>query len=112
MRTRLLEVSETKSLFPSEETAFERINDRALLPPLLAVLEVKSGWPSTISAGAKFVVGMEFQIRTRLLFTSVTKSLFPSEEGACGKLRDRALRPPLLAVPELKSGGPNTTSAA
>jgi hypothetical protein len=39
---------------------------------------VKSGWPRTRFAGAFEEVGMEFQIRTRLLSVSATAKMVPS----------------------------------
>src|ERR1700722_2821957 len=46
--------------------------------------ELKSGCPTTTSAGAPLVVGMLFQIRTRLLSKSATTSFFPSLQSPSG----------------------------
>ena len=79
---------------------------RARSSPLL----VKSGWPTTTSASAPFVVGMLFQIMTRLLFRSETKSLsFATNNPSSGPLNPDCL---VAESFDAKSGWPTTTFAA
>ena len=49
-------------------------------------LEVKSGCPTTTSAGAPFSVGISFQMRIRLLFWSTTMSRPPATTRSLGSL--------------------------
>src|SRR5579872_3022660 len=69
---------------------------------------LKSGWPSTTSAGWPFTVGNEFQMRIRLLAVSATATIFPSEATAKG----RFIPVWETAVPDpVKSVCPSTTLA-
>src|SRR5208283_517372 len=79
--TRLLSESATNNRDPSEVTPNGRSKDSAVGGDG-AANEVKSAWPTTTSAGAPFVVGMLFQISTRLLNESATTSFVPFDHTA------------------------------
>ncbi len=60
--------------------------------------EVKSGWPSTTSAACWLAVGTVFQINTRWLIASETKSRVPSEETSDGSSLSEERRRELIRV--------------
>src|SRR5271157_4435271 len=70
----------------------------------------KSACPTTTSAGTSLVVGIRFQIRTRLWLVSATTRCTPSEATAVGSRRlfCEAVRFSVIVV---KSGCPSTTVA-
>ena len=70
-------MSATNSFVPSEDTPYGAYKVSAPMPPLLAVLDVILGWPTTTSAEALSAVGIELYMRTRLLDVSA-RNIFPS----------------------------------
>src|SRR5271170_6585156 len=83
---RLLLESSTYKLEPSDATPPGWLRLCAVGGSGLAD-EIKSGCPTTTSAGTPFVVGMEFQIRTRLFASSATTSRVPSLQIPSGSCR-------------------------
>src|SRR5271156_45142 len=106
-RKRLFWVSATYKLVPSEVTPWGESKLCAVGESVAC--EVKSGCPTTTSAGAPLVVGMVFQIKTRWLFSSATTSRVPSLQSSSGWLRPVWLASSPLLV---KAGWPTTTSAS
>src|ERR1051325_3099084 len=71
---------------------------------------VKSGWPTTTSAGWLLTLGMVFQMRTRLWSVSATTTRIPSDRAPVGRRRALLLAA-RLSVVVVKSGWPSTTVA-
>src|SRR5215471_4335068 len=71
-------------------------------------VDLKSGCPTTTSAGALLEEGMVFQINTRLLFVSATARTVPSVATAVGSCRPLCEAAGSMVV---KSGCPNTKLA-
>src|SRR5580704_10196778 len=70
---------------------------------------VKLGSPRTMSAAWAFLVGMEFQISTRLFWVSATYNFPAWIQTPCGARRLLAVTG--MGLTETKSGWPSTTSA-
>src|SRR5439155_23704693 len=77
------------------------------LPPGIELC-VKSGCPTTTSAGTPFEVGIVLQMRTRLLSVSATAITLPSDATPVGDRIPAWVRAIFVVV---KSFWPNTTSA-
>src|SRR5205809_915379 len=93
IKIRLFDWSATKSLVPSLWTPTGRFrlfaDVRFILLP-----EVILGCPRTRLAACWFVVGTEFQIKTRWLLVSATDSRVPSLYKLKGEYRLCAVSPP------------------
>ena len=97
-RTRPFNESEMTKRVPSVQADLGEDRVDALIPPLFAVPETKSGCPSTRSAAWPLAVGIEFQIKTRLLVESQITKCVPSVATARGDLRVVEVVPDPLVV--------------
>src|SRR5262245_41637549 len=109
IRTRLLCVSATNSFPFCSQTPCGPLMDFAD-GGFDGVFVVKSGWPTTTSAGWLFWLGMVFQISTRLLSVSATTRRTPSEATAVGLRRPLRVGRRVGSV-VVKSFWPRTTEA-
>ncbi len=110
MRTRSLLESTTTRRVPSLQTSVGKNSVLALgLPPAFARQCVKSTCPSTRSAAVPLVVGIEFQMRMRLLLLSATRSLPFTTKMLSGAARSLSAQP---VTGVMKSYQPSATSAA
>src|SRR5690349_210272 len=90
---------------------YGRLRLDALMPPLFWLFELKLGCPRTTSAALPFMLGIEFQMSTRWLPPSATKTCVPS---LCGVARPSMLlaeTPPVFGVAVARSGWPSARSA-
>src|SRR5208283_4504523 len=118
INTRLYPRSLTNRCVPSEvtETGSNMLEEVALVDwfaTAVALYVVKLGAPTTTSAPTPFVVGMEFQINTRLFCVSATNSLPFCIHTPCGPRSELAVGSVLIGsdCQSVKVFCPTTTSA-